>query len=71
MATRILCVLLGLVLGTVQDLLYDPETQNGKAASLIAQFKWCKIVVSSAQYKRILAALESHLATDEFASSLH
>lgn len=71
MATCILCVLLGLVLGTVQDLLYDPETQNGKAASLIAQFQWCKRVVSSAQCKRIFAALESHLATDEFASSLH
>lgn len=71
MTTCILCVLLGMVLGTVQDLLYDPGTKNDKAASLIAQFKWCKIVVSSAQCKCIFAALESHLATDEFASSLH
>lgn len=64
MTTCILCVPLGLVLGTVQDLLCDPETQNDKAASLIAQFKRCKIVASSAECKCIFAALESHLATD-------
>lgn len=71
MTTCILCVLLGLVPATVQDLPYDPETQNDRAALLIAQFEWCKIVVSSARFKCIFAALESHLGADEFASSLH
>lgn len=33
----ILCVLLGPVLGTVQDLLYDPETDHDKAPSLIVE----------------------------------
>lgn len=36
MTKYILCVLLGPVLGTVQDLLYDPETIHDKAAPLIA-----------------------------------